>query len=57
MIVDIEVPDVANLLAPPVEAKEQAVISHATVSDLYLEKDDEIEEGELSAVPFSGDGT
>ena len=57
MIVDIEVPDVANLLARPVEAKEQAVISHATVSDLYLEKDDEIEEGELSAVPFSGDGT
>jgi pyruvate/2-oxoglutarate dehydrogenase complex dihydrolipoamide acyltransferase (E2) component len=57
MIVDIEVPDLANLLAPPIEAKKQAVIRHTTVSDLYFEEGDEIEEGELFAVLFNDNGT
>ncbi len=57
MIVDIEVPDFASLLAPPIEAKEPAVIAHATVSDLYFEEGDEIEEGELFAVLFNDNGT
>lgn len=57
MIIGIEVPDLATVLAPPVEAKEQAVIAHATVSDLYFEEGDEIEEGELFAVLFNDNGT
>ena len=57
MIVGIEVPDLATVLAPPVEAKEQAVITEATVSDLYFEEGDAIEEGELFAVLFNDNGT
>ncbi len=56
MIVDIEVPDFASLLAPPIEAKEPAVIAHAAVSDIYSEEGDEIEEGELFAVLFNDNG-
>ena len=44
MIVGIEVPDLATVLAHPVEAKEQAGIAHATVSDPYFEEGDKIEE-------------
>lgn len=57
MIIDIEVPDLAELLVPPIEAKEAAVLGHATISDLYFEEGDEIEEGELFAVLFNDNGT
>lgn len=57
MIIDIEGPDLATVLAPPVEAKEQAVFTEATVSDPYFEEGDEIEEGELLAVLFNDNGT
>lgn len=57
MIIDIEVPDLATVLAPPVEAKEQAVFTDATVSDLYFEEGEEIEESELFAVLFNDNGT
>ena len=57
MIVDIEVPDLTAVLAPPVEAKEQAVFTDATVSDLYFEEGDEIEEGDVFAVLFNDNGT
>ena len=57
MIIKIEVPDLATVLAPPFEAKEQAVFTEATVSDLYFEEGDESEEGELLAVLFNDNGT
>ena len=57
MIVDIEVPDLATVLAPPVEAKGATVDPHATVSDLYFEEGDEIEEGDVFAVLFNDNGT
>ena len=57
MIIDIEVLDLATVLAPPVEAKEQAVFTDATVSDLYFEEGDEIEEGDVLAVLFNDNGT
>ncbi len=57
MTIDIEVPDLATVLAPPVEAKEPAVIAHAAVSDIYFDEGDEIEEGELFAVLFNDSGT
>ena len=57
MIIDIEVPDLATVLAPPAEAKEPAVIAHATVSDLYYEEGDEIEEGDVLAALFNDNGT
>ncbi len=56
MKIDIEVPDLVTVLAPPVEAKEQAVFTDASVSDLYFEEGDEIEEGELFAVLFNDNG-
>jgi pyruvate/2-oxoglutarate dehydrogenase complex dihydrolipoamide acyltransferase (E2) component len=57
MIIDIEVPDLATVLAPPVEAKEPAVVAQAAVSDLYFEEGDEIEEGDVLAVLFNDHGT
>ncbi len=57
MTIDIEVPDLATVLAPPVDAKEQAAFADATVSDLYFEEGDEIEEGDVLAVLFNDNGT
>ena len=57
MIIDVEVPDLATVLAPPAEAKEPAVIAHATVSDLYFEEGDGIEEGDVLAAFFNDNGT
>ena len=57
MIVDIEVPDLATVLAPPVEAKEQAVFTDATVSDLYFEEGNEIEKGDVLALLFHDNWT
>lgn len=45
MIVRIEVPDLATVLAPFGEARGLLGIGDATVSDLYFEEGDEIEEG------------
>ncbi len=57
MVIDIEVPDLATVLAPPVEAKDRAVIAYAIVSDLYFEAGDEIEEGDVLAALFNDNGT
>ena len=57
MIVGVEVPDLATVLSPAVEAKESAVFIDATVSDLYFEEGDEIEEGDVLAVLFNENGT
>lgn len=56
-IIDIEVPDLATVLAPPVEAKEQTVFTDAPASDLYFEQGDEIEEGDVLAALFNDNGT
>ena len=53
MIFEIEVPVLSIVLAPPVDAKEPTVIRHATVSDLYFEEGDEIEEREFVAGLFN----
>ena len=57
MIINIEVPDLAVLLVPPIDGKEPAVIGRATISDLYFEDGDEIEEGQLFAVLVHDNGT
>lgn len=57
MIIDIEVPDLATVLVPPVQAKEQAEFTDAPVSDLYYEEGDEIEEGDALAVLWNDTGT
>ncbi len=49
MIIEIEVLDLMRFLTPPTGAEELAAISHATLSGLYFEEGDEIEEGELLA--------
>lgn len=57
MEINIEVPDLSTALIPPVDAREQGVHHRATISDLYFEENDEIEEGELFAVLFNENGT
>lgn len=57
MEIHIEVPDLSTALIPPVEAREKHVFERATISDLYFEENDEIEEGELFAVLFNENGS
>lgn len=57
MEINIEVPDLSTALIPPVDARQEHVIHRATISDLYFEENDEIEEGELFAVLFNENGT
>ena len=49
-------PDLSTALIPP-EALEKHVFERATISDLYFEENDEIEEGELFAVLFNENGS
>lgn len=42
---------------PPVDARQEGVIHRATISALWLEENDEIEEGELFALLFNQTGT
>ncbi len=57
MEIHIEVPDLSTALIPPVDAREKRVLHRATISDLYFEENDEIQEGELFAVLFNENGT
>jgi len=57
MEVNIEVPDLATIRVPTAEVQEKRLISCATITDLYFEESDEIEEGELFAVLFVENGT
>ncbi len=57
MEIHIEVPDLSTALIPPVDAREKGVLHRATISDLYFEENDKIEEGKLFAVLFNENGT
>ncbi len=57
MEIDIEVPDLASVFGPSAAAEGERVLDRATVSELYFEQGDEIEEGELFAVLFNRHGT
>ena len=57
MEINIDVPDLSTTLIPPIDAREKRVLHRATISDLYFEENDEIEEGELFAVLFNDNGT
>lgn len=57
MKVEIEVPDLANLLRPSAGAEDKSAIHRATVEALCFEEDDEIEEGALFAVLFNEHGS
>ena len=57
MEINIEVPDLSTTLIPPIDAREKRVLHRATISDLYFEENDEIQEGELFAVLFNENGT
>ncbi len=59
MIVEIEIPDLAELAGPDAFKDEDnpRVVGRAAISDLYFEEGDEIKRGELFAVIFNECGT
>ena len=59
MKVVIEVPDLAKAFADstPEKAEDQLAVNRATLSDLYFEEGDDVEEGDLFAVISSLYGT
>ncbi|UCC29875.1 MAG: hypothetical protein JSU86_16920 [Phycisphaerales bacterium] len=57
MEVNIEVPDLVTIRVLAAEAEEKRLISYATISDLYFEESDGIEEDELFSVLFIENGT
>lgn len=47
MKVDIEIPNLESIFGPATSVAKQRTMKRATISDLYFEEGDEIEEGEL----------